>query len=361
MDGDRKTSVNKDFSTKKINKEEIRINEEDIDISSNEESIDSPTIVMEGNNNYTREISSPKNREDEGYIEKLTENKNRKLNFIKKFKNKKLEKQSKENHREQELERLKKLENINWKPVNRIVKKRKKSYLFQKMAIVIVSLVVIICIMLSPLFTIKKISVQGNHYYTKEEIANMCNTSIGNNLWFGAEKKILIKRLLKDPYFFDVKIKRKIPGTLNVIVKERTQAASIKFGGKYIIIDENGRVLRISEPDPKLTVLEGLTLKKINVGEKISAKEKNRLEKAMKILSYTIEGDFYFKKIVVEDDMVTGYIYDTLKVKGTVDQVKNSILSGNLQKVINKLFQNKTKRGTISLGEKNYISFSPTF
>ena len=41
--------------------------------------------------------------------------------------------------------------------------------------------------------------------------------------------------------------------------------------------------------------------------------------------------------------------------------MKEVIDNGDLQKVINKLYKSKIKRGTINLGDHNYISFSPAF
>ena len=61
----------------------------------------------------------------------------------------------------------------------------------------------------------------------------------------------------------------------------------------------------------------------------------------------------------MSDRYIKAYIYDTLVVKGTARQLKNVLESGDLQKVVNKLYQSDIKRGTINLGDQNYISFSP--
>ena len=50
---------------------------------------------------------------------------------------------------------------------------------------------------------------------------------------------------------------------------------------------------------------------------------------------------------------------DTLLVKGSPRQLKNVIDNGDLQKVVSKLFRGGIRRGTLSVGEENYISFSP--
>ena len=71
--------------------------------------------------------------------------------------------------------------------------------------------------------------------------------------------------------------------------------------------------------------------------------------------------DLFFKKIQVKDRYIEAYVFDTLIVRGTPDRMKEVIDNGDLQKVINKLYKSKIKRGTINLGDHNYISFSPAF
>ena len=71
--------------------------------------------------------------------------------------------------------------------------------------------------------------------------------------------------------------------------------------------------------------------------------------------------NLYFKRIDVSSVIIKAYIYDMLLVKGTPKQMKKAIDSGDLQKVVSKLFDSGYKRGTISLGDHNYISFSPGY
>ena len=97
------------------------------------------------------------------------------------------------------------------------------------------------------------------------------------------------------------------------------------------------------------------------MGEAIGAEETSTLETTLKMLSTMKEGDIYFKKIDVSRVVIKAYIYDTLIVKGTPKQMMKAIDSGNLQKVVNNLFNNDTTRGTINLGDHNYMSFSPGF
>ena len=131
------------------------------------------------------------------------------------------------------------------------------------------------------------------------------------------------------------------------------------MGDKYVVIDKEGTVLRKSEVDPKVTLLTGLTISKLNVGETVGAEETSTLETTLKMLSSMKEGDIYFKKIDVSRVVIKAYIYDTLIVKGTPKQMMKAIDSGKLQIVVNDLFKKDITRGTINLGDHKYLSFSP--
>lgn len=85
------------------------------------------------------------------------------------------------------------------------------------------------------------------------------------------------------------------------------------------------------------------------------------LETTLNMLDTMENGDIFFKKIDVSRVIIKAYIYDTLIVKGTPKQMTKAIESGDLQKVVNNLLKNDTTRGTISLGNQNYMSFSPEF
>lgn len=247
------------------------------------------------------------------------------------------------------------------KDIPRKKKKRRKKNLKARFFLWIGAIVLLIVFLASPVFDIKTVTVSGNDYYTDEEVVNMSGASTGKNLLFHPGKKTIKENLSGDPYFQEVTVKRHLPSTLEIQVKERKQVAAIVYGNQYVVIDVNGLVLRISKEDPKLTTLSGMTLTKIQVGEKVKAEETATLKETLEMVSTMDKGDLYFKKIKVKKTQIKAYVYDTLIVKGTPEQMKKSIESGKLQKVIHKLYQNKTKRGTISLGEQDYISFSPAF
>ena len=125
------------------------------------------------------------------------------------------------------------------------------------------------------------------------------------------------------------------------------------------MIDGDGILLRKTDVEPRITLLKGLTISKLNVGNPVDAEENIALKNILKMLEAMEKGDIYFKKIVINKIIIRAYIYDNLICKGTPKQLLYSINSGNLQKVINKLFEDDITRGTMTFSGNNYISFSP--
>lgn len=250
---------------------------------------------------------------------------------------------------------------IEFKEIQRERKVRKKKHYLAKFLIFVVICAGVGIFLSSGFFDIKEIKVTGNKYYTDEEVINMADAKTGGNLFWGAGGSQIEDRLLEDSYFSEVKLSRTLPSTITIEVSERKQVAAITYGDKYVVIDEEGIILRKSSVDPKLTLLKGLTISKMNVGEGVAAEEADTLGTTLKMLGTIEEGDIFFKRIDVSQVIIKAYIYDTLLVKGTPKQMMKAIENGDLQKVVNNLFKNKTTRGTINLGDHNYMSFSPTF
>lgn len=248
-----------------------------------------------------------------------------------------------------------------FREIDRQKKIRKKKHYLLRFLIVLGVLAGTGLFLASGFFDIDTILVEGNHYYADDQVINMAGAKKGVNLFWGAGGSDIEDNLCKNPYFAEVNISRKLPRTLIINVKERRQMAAFTYGDSYIIIDADGTVLRKSDVDPKLTLLTGLTISKLKISEKIGCEEKATLDTTLKMLETMQAGDIFFKKIDVSKVIIKAYIYDTLIVKGTPKQMMKSMERGDLQKVVNNLFENQTTRGTINLGDHNYMSFSPDF
>ena len=205
-------------------------------------------------------------------------------------------------------------------------------------------------------FNIKEIKVEGSTYYTETEIISMARAETGRNIVFDSGKADIEELLESNAYFKNVTVKRKLPSTLVIQVEERPQIAAVEFGDSFIVIDDEGVILRKTDVDPKITILTGLTISKLTIGEQIEAEEKETLAMTLRMLNTMEKGDMYFKKIEV---VIRAYIYDNLIVKGTPSEVTEAIENGKLQQTVADLFDKNISRGTIVMGGTNYMSFSP--
>lgn len=250
-------------------------------------------------------------------------------------------------------------DDIEYKQISRVRKKRRKKHYLLRFLVFIAVCAGIYYFLQSDYFAVKTYSVKGNKYYTDSEILAMAKASPGRNIIFKPGIKEIRDNLLQDPYFEDVQVSRTLPSKMTITVMERSQTAAIPYGNIYLVIDSDGMILRKTDVPPELTLLSGLTISKMDVGELIEVEEKDTLSMTLRMVSAMYKGDIFFKKIDMSKVVVKAYIYDTLIVKGTPAEIMNSIESKELQKVVSNLFKNSIVRGTIKMGGSEYMSFSP--
>lgn len=217
---------------------------------------------------------------------------------------------------------------------------------------------------LSSFFTVDAIEVRGNSYFTAEEVINIAHAVPGKNLIYNTGSKDIIKYLEQNPYIKEAVVARKLPSTLVISITERKQACAFKYDDDYLIMDEEGILLNKTRTVPKITLVKGLVVSKIKLGQVIGTKDKALFEKTQDLIQSMIDADMYFVSIDMapdEDDknLVKAYIYETFIVKGQYDLVKANLDNGRLHKVVEELFKQKIKRGTITFTEEGTISFEP--
>lgn len=238
-------------------------------------------------------------------------------------------------------------------------KKLKKPGFFTKAGIVSGLIALVIAISFSGLFTIVSIDVQGNKYFTDEEIINMAHASTGRNILYGLDKRQMLKYLRKNPYIAEAKVYRSLPSTVIINVKERKQIAALTYGDHFLIMDRNGTLLRSTKTKPKITIITGFKISKFELGEKIEVSDERMFKDTLTLLDSMEKGDVYFKSINVSDLFVTAYVYDSLRIRSKYNELKIALDKGRLKKVLQELFNRNIKRGTITITEDGYASFTP--
>lgn len=225
---------------------------------------------------------------------------------------------------------------------------------------VIVGVVAFFIFSLTSFFDVDSIEVRGNNYFTADEIINMGHAVPGKNLIYHPDKGSICSYLEESPYIKEAKVSRHFPSTLVITVEERKQLGAIKYDNKYLILDDEGILLRKTKTKPKLTLIDGIVVQKIELGEQIGVQDGDLFEQTMDILIKMRDNDIYFVELDMTNMYILAYIYDSLVCKGTYKQISTTIENNRLHKVLDELFDDNIKRGTITFSDEGYISYVPT-
>ena len=238
-------------------------------------------------------------------------------------------------------------------------RKLKMPGFFTKIFIILGVIIAVTAFSLSSFFTVDTIDVQGNKYFTDEEISNMAHASTGQNIIYKLNKGNMLNYLEKNPYIEEARVYRKLPSTIVINVKERIQIAALTYGDQFLIIDNKGTLLRITKTKPKLTIVTGFKVKKVKLGEPVEVNSPDLFKELLSLLKSMEAGDVYFTKINITELFITANVYDSLVVKSKYKDLKDNIDKGRLHKVLDELFKRNIKRGTITISSDGYASFTP--
>ena len=242
----------------------------------------------------------------------------------------------------------------------RAIKRKKRRIKFVvKLGVFLIIAGAVVFVLKAPFFNVKTFQVEGNSYYTDEEILVMGNCKTGGNIFIGTDTGDIRSRLEKDAYMASVKVKRVLPDTVKIQLDERKQTAAIVYGEKYVVVDDEGVVLRKTGVMPEITVLKGLTISKLSVGEKAEAEEKVLLRQTLQMLSVMEKSNMYFKTIELSEGEIKAHILDNLICQGTPENIMKAMEKDSLQLVVQELFDRKIERGTIKISGDRTVSFTP--
>ena len=216
---------------------------------------------------------------------------------------------------------------------------------------------------LSGFFTVDSIEVQGNSHFTSEEIINIAHAVPGHNLLYNPGSKTITDYLEQNPYIKSASVLRKLPSTLVIVVEEREEAISFNYDDDYLIMDDEGILLKKTRTEPKVTSVSGLVVTKLRLGDTVGTENQQMFSKLLRLVRAMKAADMYFVSIDMtgyEEDMsVKAYIYDKLVVKTDYESLVTNLKNGRLHKIVEKLFEDDIRRGTITFGEDGSASFEP--
>lgn len=143
----------------------------------------------------------------------------------------------------------------------------------------------LIYILLSPLFNIKDVTVTGNNKLSKEEIISLSEIRTEENI-FKTSKNDIKNRIKTNPYVENVKIRRKLPDKVEIIVVERVATYMLPFANSYVYINNQGYMLEITSQKANLPIITGFSTPEENLheGERLLSEDLVKLGEVLQIM-----------------------------------------------------------------------------
>lgn len=149
-------------------------------------------------------------------------------------------------------------------------RKKKKGFWTKPRVIFLLAAAIVLCLCFLPIFNLQSIVVEGNANTPEEKVLEAVSVQEGNNIFRISTRKIR-KNVSSMPYVESVKVKRKLPATLIVEVKEYVPMYQMAYMGEYLLLSEENIVLeKIPELREGVPELIGLTPKSFVPGEAIA-------------------------------------------------------------------------------------------
>lgn len=237
-------------------------------------------------------------------------------------------------------------------------KKRRKKHGFFWFCFVVSVVIGGVVFLNSSFFNIETITVRGNRNVSATEIIRNSGIRYHTNI-FHVFQRTVRNHLKQNSYVESVSLKRRLPGELVLQIQERDEAACLPCGKEYIIIDDHGYVLRMVSHRPELTLVDGLTIRKMTRGEPLQVSQTDRLKEALSLIQNMNRNGLFFKRIVVGNVVLRVYIYDKLVVRGTYDNLRTVMKNGAVKDIIYDLYRKKIKKGTINITNHETCAYSP--
>lgn len=103
-------------------------------------------------------------------------------------------------------------------------------------------LIISVIYLQSPLSQVQSIDIKGNGYLSKKEIIKQSGIKINDNFWEvdTSESEKMIKKL---PEVKDVIVKKQLPNSIEITLKEYQYMAYVQKGKSYYPVFSNGKIL----------------------------------------------------------------------------------------------------------------------
>ena len=230
--------------------------------------------------------------------------------------------------------------------------------------VVFVLVVLGIIFVMSLLFRVSDIQVEGNTHYTDEEIIRAIDIEEGDNLFFFDRFAALSRVFAKLPYIDEVSVERSLPNRVIITVSESQALAYIVLGEENWTIDHNCKVLGKANDDELkgLIPVLGISPGTLMIGEPLqTADGDERIVNFIAEVLDQLEGRGLYTRVGRVDFTDVNNVEFTLDNKyvvriGNGNNVEYKF--GMLISVLSQLLEGDV--GIINVSDGNTAHFSPT-
>ena len=237
-------------------------------------------------------------------------------------------------------------------------KKRRRRFKIIRLLLIVAIIAGIYFWLTSSFFDVQEIIVENNRHYTAVQIIERAGASLGQSI-FTVRVNELRDNLLLDPYMRTVRVRRELPSTIIITVDERSELAKVPYSNRFIVIDNQGLVLRHTYAELDLPRLVGMTIRVMDEGRPLEIEETAVFSETLRMLEAMQDGDLFFREIDISNVVVRAQIFDQLFCVGTPENIIDSIRSGALTRILYEKYLEQVDRGTIFVASDNFVSFYP--
>ena len=151
--------------------------------------------------------------------------------------------------------------------------KKRISPAFWRRLLIMLGVTVAVILILVIFFRVRYVEVEGNHYYSAEEISSICGVEEGDNLLTLSRGEIAGNIMAQRYYVKNVRVSRKLPNTIKLTIEEYPVTYVVKDtqGNNYLITADGKAVEIVDDKEARNHIsIEGLNIQPTVLGEMVS-------------------------------------------------------------------------------------------
>jgi cell division protein FtsQ len=172
-----------------------------------------------------------------------------------------------------------------------------------------------------PIWRTEKVKIEGSEYFPQEKILNIAKIPVGENM-FLLDLDEIKSKFSKIVQIKEIKVKRQLPGTLVIKIKERKPFAIVMVGNLTTLIDDDGYIIAKQNIAAslyrsgigKFPVIRGIKKEALEKGIRLNEEDRVFMANALISLKGFVDPSAIQLDMANKDD-INIYIEDILKVK----------------------------------------------